>query len=237
MKKVFLLPMALCAWLAAGALAQAPQPLQAAPAPASPGPTPPASQPAPSPQPFVVYLTDGQEGTPAEAAPGSPGATGAMAATPTAAPIKVGDPSPATLVTLGAGFLLGAFLWMRLRAPVCPRCATKVSRLTRSEEDTSLLAAGGRQVTGTAPGAIACLACGEVVRPRFLSWMTADRRCPQCSQPTKKVKLEQLERSGYLTWGVVQIDEDCLSCSYRSSHIYPSPPLEAPVVSKGLSRV
>lgn len=224
MKKVFLLPTALCALLAADAFAQTPQ---ASPALASPSPSPAA---APSPQPFVVYLTDEQD----DAEETAPGAT---AATPTAAPIRVGDPSPVTLVALGAFFLLGAYLWLRLRTPSCPSCATKVSRLTRTQEDASLLAAGGREITGIAPGAIACLACGEVVRSRFLSVMTPDRRCPQCSQPTKKVQLKQLERSGYLTWGVVQIDEDCLSCSYCSSQIYPSPPLEAPLVNKGLTRV
>ncbi|HYH44984.1 MAG TPA: hypothetical protein VEG34_04815 [Thermoanaerobaculia bacterium] len=227
MTKVLLLPTALCALLAAGAFAQTPQTSPAPAAQAGAATPPPAAAPAP-PQPFVVYLTDEQDDGSQETA---------TAATPTAAPIRVGDPSPATLVALGAFFLLGAYLWLRLRTPSCPSCATKVSRLTRTQEDASLLAAGGREITGTAPGAIACLACGEVVRSRFLSMMTPDRRCPQCSQPTKKVQLKQLERSGYLTWGVVQIDEDCLSCSYRSSQIYPSPPLEAPLINKGLSRV
>ena len=212
----FLPPLALLAVIAVSALPAAGQSPPPAPAPAE---TPAA---APPPQPFVVYLTEEQDE--AEAV----------------APIetrRVGDPSPATLALLAALFLAGAYLWLRLRPPACPRCATPVSRLTRSEEDASLLAAGGRQVSGSAPGALACLACGEVVRPRFLSFMTADQHCPQCGKPTKKVKLEQLERSGYLTWGVVQIDEDCLSCGFRRSEVYPSPPLEAPAVKKGLSRV
>ncbi len=232
MKSALLLPSALLALLATAALAQTGQTGQTAPAPAAPAatPSPAATSPAPAAPttaPFIVYLTDEKKDVPETAA-----------APPAALPTtRVGDPSPTTLVLLAGGFLLGAFAWLRLRTPSCPRCATKVSRLSRTAEDASLLAAGGRQVSGTAPGATACLACGEVVRPLFLSWMTADRRCPDCRQPTKKVKLEQLERSGYLTWGVVQIDADCLSCSYRSSEIYPSPPLEAPLAKRGLSRV
>jgi hypothetical protein len=200
---------------------------QAAAPPATPAPTPAAVEspaagtPAAS-QPFVVYLADEESTAPGPATPR----------------VKVGDPSPATLAVVAAIFLLAAWARLRFRAPQCPRCRSNIAHLERSPDDTSLLAASGHTVSGTAPGALVCLACDEVVRPRFLSLMTTDTRCPQCRQPTKKSQLHTLERSGYLTWGVVRLDQECLSCTYRSAEIYPAPPLEAPVAAKkGLSGV
>lgn len=125
--------------------------------------------------------------------------------------------------TVALGFLLGGLVWLGLRPALCPRCSSKLSKLERSQEDAEQLGAGG-----PAPPVLACQQCGEVARRIFGAWVRPDRRCRKCGRPTKKAALAVLEKSGYLTWGVARLEEDCLSCNFRSAEHYPTPPLEAP---------
>jgi hypothetical protein len=66
------------------------------------------------------------------------------------------------------------------------------------------------------------------MRRRFGPLAAADAACPSCGAPTKRARRTVVERPGYLTWGEARIDEDCLSCSHRTSALYAAPPLEAP---------
>ena len=134
--------------------------------------------------------------------------------------------SPWSLILPGL-ILAGAVLaWMRLRAPLCPRCRTKMSVL-EPEGDAS-----GR------PGVqvLACPGCDEVMRRKHRMILTADRRCPACGRPAKVSRLVPLERPGYLTWGRMRVDDECASCDYRSSVHFAVPVLEAPPRQRPRSR-
>jgi hypothetical protein len=136
-----------------------------------------------------------------------------------------------------AVFAAAGLVWLGLRAPACPRCRQKLVRLERA--GTPAPASGDAVgpiedwVDGAHRDPWACLGCGVVMRRRFGSLMAPDVACPSCGAPTKRTRLDVRERPGYLTWGEVRLDEDCLSCSHRTSALYAAPPLEAPSGQRG----
>ena len=145
-------------------------------------------------------------------------------------------------------FAAAGAAWIGFRTPACPRCRQKLVRLERQESAAVDAGPGtdvGAGAVADAVGPIedwidgarrdpwACLGCGLVMRRRFGSIAAADDRCPSCGSPTKKTRLEVRERPGYLTWGEVRLDEECLSCAHRTGALYAAPPLEAPTQRGG----
>jgi hypothetical protein len=145
-------------------------------------------------------------------------------------------------------FAAAGVAWIGFRTPVCPRCRQKLVRLERQGSAASHVEAGAGVDAGAGTDAVgpiedwidgarrdpwACLGCGLVMRRRFGSLAAADDRCPSCGSPTKKTRLEVRERPGYLTWGEVRLDEECLSCAHRTGALYAAPPLEAPTTRGG----
>lgn len=169
---------------------------------------PPVPRQAPAePSPFTVYFPEDQRG---EQQPKTVLST--LARQPARPP-----ESPWLVVSLLAILLAAVLLWMRLRAPQCPRCRTKMAVLEPAE---------GAQ--HPALEALNCPACGELARRKNRLFLVRDLRCPACKAPTKVSRLATLERPGYLTWGEMRLDEECASCTYRASTLYAAPPFEAP---------
>lgn len=141
------------------------------------------------------------------------------AAEPAPAPPEPVQPaSPWAVAALGLLMVGVVLAWMRLRAPQCPRCRTKMSVL--EPED----AAGKRPHLDV----LACQGCDEVMRRKYRLFLTQDRRCPACRVRTKVSRLFPIDRPGYLTWGRMRVDDECASCDYRASSFYAAPLLEAP---------
>ena len=135
-----------------------------------------------------------------------------------APPAPVEPESPWAVARLGLLLIAAVLAWMRLRAPLCPRCRTKMSVLEPEES------------TGKRPHVevMACQGCDEVQRRKYRLFLSPDRRCPACGVPAKVSRLVPIDRPGYLTWGRMRVDDECASCDYRASSHYAAPLLEAP---------
>jgi hypothetical protein len=173
-----------------------------------PAPPPPAAPAAPSapqeaPRSLTVYFPEDED---------------AASAPAPAPPAPVQPASPWTAAGLGLLLVAAVLAWMRLRAPLCPRCRTKMSVL-EPEEGT-----GGRPHLEV----LACQGCDEVRRRKYKLFLTQDRRCPACATAAKVSRLVPIDRPGYLTWGRMRVDDECARCDYRASSFYAAPLLEAP---------
>lgn len=171
------------------------------------------------------------------------------AARPAQPPARRAQPpgeSGLAVALAAALFAAAGAAWIGFRTPACPRCRQKLVRLERQGSAAVNAAAdAGTGAVADAVGPIedwidgarrdpwACLGCGLVMRRRFGSLAAADDRCPSCGSPTKKTRLQVRERPGYLTWGEVRLDEECLSCAHRTGALYAAPPLEAPTTQRG----
>jgi len=157
-------------------------------------------------------------------------------------PRRAQPPGESALAVALAAALFAAvgLAWLGLSAPTCPRCREKLVRLERQGNVGTGAGAEGDAVgpiedwiDGARRDPWACLGCGVVMRRRFGSLIAPDDVCPSCGSPTKTTRLDVRERPGYLTWGEVRLDEDCLSCSHRTGALYAAPPLEAPTGRRG----
>jgi len=180
---------------------------------------------------------------PAGASDGSAPFTVYLPPPPRARPLPrrpVPPPESGLAVGLAAAVFLAAGLaWLGLRPPACPRCRQKLVRLEPAGAPADPPASG----TAAPPGSEgrergrrepwACLGCGVVMRRRFGPLVVRDAACPRCGAPTRRAALAVVDRPGYLTWGEVRIDEDCLSCPHRATALYAAPPLEAPTAQRG----
>jgi hypothetical protein len=158
-----------------------------------------------------------------------------------APPIRRPPRESGLAAALAAAVFLGAGLaWLAFRSPTCPRCRQKLVRLERSETSAPIPGEAVPPLEDLVGGARrdpwACLACGVVMRRRFGPLVAADAACPSCGAATKKTRLAVVEHPGYLTWGEVRLDEDCLTCAHRASTLYAAPPLEAPTAQRGAAR-
>jgi len=191
---------------------------------------------APPPQPPAAAPSSGDSGaiTVYLPQPSSPSAR-------PASPIRRPPRESGLAVALAAAVFLGAGLaWLAFRPPTCPTCRQKLVRLERSETSAPIPGEAVPPLEDLAGGARrdpwACLACGVVMRRRFGPLVTADTACPSCGAATKKTRLAVVDHPGYLTWGEVRLDEDCLTCAHRASTLYAAPPLEAPTAQRGAAR-
>jgi hypothetical protein len=177
---------------------------------------------------FTVYLPPTRSAPPARSA--------------SRRPVPPGEESGLAVAIAAAVFAAAGLAWLGLRSPACPRCRQKLVRLERSSAEAATGAGGDavrpieELIDGTRRDPWACLACGVVMRRRFGPFVAADDACPSCGSPTKKTRLTVVERPGYLTWGEVRLDEDCLTCSHRTSALYAAPPLEVPIAQRGTAQ-
>ncbi len=164
-----------------------------------------------------------------------PAASAAASGAPAPAPSRRRTPprgeSALAVALTAALFAAIGLVWLGLRKPTCPRCRQRLVQLEPPASETAGAA------TGREPWA--CLGCGVVMRRRFARLrrgplMAADDVCANCGARTKKTRLTVVERPGYLTWGEVRLDDDCLTCAHRGSALYAAPSLEAPVNPSGV---
>jgi len=102
----------------------------------------------------------------------------------------------------------------------CPKCREKMTLLGEAEEDAHLAEAEQleERLDSVDYKVWVCPACGELKKDASIRWFSGYRSCPQCSVRALKTSSWKVEEASYDHAGLVQIDEDCASCSYHNSY-------------------
>jgi uncharacterized protein len=121
---------------------------------------------------------------------------------------------------LGVGSLVGFRTWRRYRRRRCPECATRMVRLTETEDD-ALLAKG--QLAEERIGSVdydvwSCTACSHHFTLRYPRWLSQYAKCPQCSNRTKSSTDHTITAATTTSTGSARVVEACAFCTFTHEY-------------------
>lgn len=121
---------------------------------------------------------------------------------------------------LGVGSLVGFRKWRRYRRRRCPECATRMVRLTETEDD-ALLEKG--PLTEERIGSVdydvwSCTACSHHFTLRYPRWSSQYDKCPQCSNRTKSSTQHTITAATTSSSGSARVVEACAFCTFTHEY-------------------
>jgi uncharacterized protein len=142
------------------------------------------------------------------------------------------------LIWMGAlGALLLVFGFIRYRAPRCPKCKQKMTKLDEQADDAYLESAEKvEERVGSVDHLIwECPACGERVKGRRTAFFSGYGTCPECSARTLSSSSRTVEEATYSHGGLIETEEICANCSYQNRYTRETARREEPVSSPSSS--